>query len=411
AMDAHAYTFGRNIVFGRGMYAPGSEGGRSLLAHELAHVVQQSAAPPMVQREAVDDEEEEHEDAEEEADAMADAALAGERVPEPQHGGGERVQFRRRRRRRRRRGGRQRCNCYCHTEYGQGQGSTRSLSQLRGFAGDSRVANIHICRNWCAQLQPTVQNYVPPRAGAGPHGFPFASCGERGRRVRTYAAYRRPSQRPAQLRPGYVAQEQQPAQQQPQREFWLVQMLEPARAILQRRMPAEPGYLVVDEAFFRNVIGAQFTMSRVGAMGVNPTQGMNWITAGSIAAAAISATVLLAVIAAPAAPAAPAAAPPLAAAAETFASVGAAARAGYTFLQTAAANETVQTAMAAGAVCVIAMAPRTAEASGRIEAYPVLFVPEATLRRRVPQGTAVRPGTSIYFQDQVRYVIGGNVSS
>lgn len=41
AVDAVAYTVGHDIVFGTGQYAPGSAHGRSLLAHELAHVVQQ----------------------------------------------------------------------------------------------------------------------------------------------------------------------------------------------------------------------------------------------------------------------------------------------------------------------------------------------------------------------------------
>jgi hypothetical protein len=40
--DALAYTSGRNIVFGEGQYAPESAAGRRLLAHELAHVMQQS---------------------------------------------------------------------------------------------------------------------------------------------------------------------------------------------------------------------------------------------------------------------------------------------------------------------------------------------------------------------------------
>lgn len=42
AVGALAYTVGRHIVFGPGQYAPGSSAGRRLLAHELAHVAQQS---------------------------------------------------------------------------------------------------------------------------------------------------------------------------------------------------------------------------------------------------------------------------------------------------------------------------------------------------------------------------------
>ena len=41
AVNALAYTVGDDIVFGRGQYAPFSSGGQKLLAHELAHVVQQ----------------------------------------------------------------------------------------------------------------------------------------------------------------------------------------------------------------------------------------------------------------------------------------------------------------------------------------------------------------------------------
>jgi hypothetical protein len=41
AVDAEAYTVGRNVVFGGGRYTPASPRGNSLLAHELAHVVQQ----------------------------------------------------------------------------------------------------------------------------------------------------------------------------------------------------------------------------------------------------------------------------------------------------------------------------------------------------------------------------------
>ncbi|MCC4769557.1 DUF4157 domain-containing protein [Methanosarcina sp. DH2] len=41
-VNAHAYTVGRDIVFGAGQFAPGTQGGRRLIAHELTHVVQQS---------------------------------------------------------------------------------------------------------------------------------------------------------------------------------------------------------------------------------------------------------------------------------------------------------------------------------------------------------------------------------
>jgi hypothetical protein len=41
AVDAQAYTVGQHIVFGHGKYDPDSRGGQHLLAHELAHTVQQ----------------------------------------------------------------------------------------------------------------------------------------------------------------------------------------------------------------------------------------------------------------------------------------------------------------------------------------------------------------------------------
>ncbi|GAC1342995.1 MAG: hypothetical protein NVSMB27_02470 [Ktedonobacteraceae bacterium] len=45
AVNALAYTVGRDIVFGMGQYAPTSMIGKKLLAHELTHVVQQGSRP------------------------------------------------------------------------------------------------------------------------------------------------------------------------------------------------------------------------------------------------------------------------------------------------------------------------------------------------------------------------------
>jgi len=42
AVNALAYTVGRDIVFGEGQYMPGGSEGRGLLAHELTHVIQQT---------------------------------------------------------------------------------------------------------------------------------------------------------------------------------------------------------------------------------------------------------------------------------------------------------------------------------------------------------------------------------
>ncbi|MEP6620351.1 MAG: DUF4157 domain-containing protein [bacterium] len=56
SVHAQAFTVGRNIVFGAGHYAPHTDRGRRLLAHELTHVVQQSpdavGRPPRIQRQA-----------------------------------------------------------------------------------------------------------------------------------------------------------------------------------------------------------------------------------------------------------------------------------------------------------------------------------------------------------------------
>jgi hypothetical protein len=46
AISARAYTIGDHVVFGPDAYAPDSDAGRRLLAHELTHVVQQGHAPP-----------------------------------------------------------------------------------------------------------------------------------------------------------------------------------------------------------------------------------------------------------------------------------------------------------------------------------------------------------------------------
>lgn len=59
AIQARAYTHGRDIAFAPGEYTPESQEGRRLLAHELVHVLQQSRAtdgmaPPRINRQAKD---------------------------------------------------------------------------------------------------------------------------------------------------------------------------------------------------------------------------------------------------------------------------------------------------------------------------------------------------------------------
>lgn len=59
ALQAHAYTSGRHIVFGESRFAPATTQGRRLIAHELTHIVQQGDAargtinPPSIQRDAI----------------------------------------------------------------------------------------------------------------------------------------------------------------------------------------------------------------------------------------------------------------------------------------------------------------------------------------------------------------------
>jgi|GEM_PF-2200528 len=50
-VSARAYTVGEHITFSAGQFAPDTRQGQRLIAHELAHVVQQGSAAPWVQRE------------------------------------------------------------------------------------------------------------------------------------------------------------------------------------------------------------------------------------------------------------------------------------------------------------------------------------------------------------------------
>lgn len=68
---ARAFTIGNHVAFGAGEHNPGTPVGDALMAHELAHVVQQQGADPTVQRKPL--EVEGSEDAEDEADQAARA--------------------------------------------------------------------------------------------------------------------------------------------------------------------------------------------------------------------------------------------------------------------------------------------------------------------------------------------------
>ena len=54
ALNAAAFTVGADIAFARSCYAPASAGGRALLAHELAHVVQQANGPRVLARQTLE---------------------------------------------------------------------------------------------------------------------------------------------------------------------------------------------------------------------------------------------------------------------------------------------------------------------------------------------------------------------
>jgi hypothetical protein len=80
AVNAFAYTVGRDVVFGAGQYGPHTHHGKRLLAHELTHVVQQQliGAPDLVKTDrlgAIDSADERQ------ADAVADLVLAGQAPP------------------------------------------------------------------------------------------------------------------------------------------------------------------------------------------------------------------------------------------------------------------------------------------------------------------------------------------
>ena len=81
AVNALAYTAGRDVVFAEGEYEPGTSEGRGLLAHELTHVVQQVRTQSSLQASSVQDVDGE-DLAEREADAVTMQVLNGGSVPQ-----------------------------------------------------------------------------------------------------------------------------------------------------------------------------------------------------------------------------------------------------------------------------------------------------------------------------------------
>jgi hypothetical protein len=92
SQGALAYTIGNHVVFGQGHYQPGTPGGDALLAHELAHVVQQRGGGSAVQQLAVDDDQSSSELEADAAAATAVGALYGDNalasLPLRLHSGG-----------------------------------------------------------------------------------------------------------------------------------------------------------------------------------------------------------------------------------------------------------------------------------------------------------------------------------
>lgn len=74
AVNAHAYTVANNVVFGAGKYAPRTSEGRELIAHELAHTIQQQNATVAPQALEISEPDER---AEIDADRVAQASLSG----------------------------------------------------------------------------------------------------------------------------------------------------------------------------------------------------------------------------------------------------------------------------------------------------------------------------------------------
>ncbi len=75
AVNALAYTVGHHVAFGAGQLAPDTHRGRRLMAHELAHVVQQGGETGNLSALALDSPQGESERA---AERMADLVVAGE---------------------------------------------------------------------------------------------------------------------------------------------------------------------------------------------------------------------------------------------------------------------------------------------------------------------------------------------
>jgi hypothetical protein len=92
AVNALAYTVGKNVVFGAGQYAPGTMEGKRLLAHELTHVGQQKDGSTFQRRLTIGSPTDHFE---REAEAFATQIVSGESVqvkPSPVGAQGQTIQ-------------------------------------------------------------------------------------------------------------------------------------------------------------------------------------------------------------------------------------------------------------------------------------------------------------------------------
>jgi hypothetical protein len=80
AVNALAYTVGSDVVFGAHQHAPHSPAGRELLAHELAHVIQQRNASPASEQTRIS---QPSDSGEQEAESLSRSALLGDRIIQP----------------------------------------------------------------------------------------------------------------------------------------------------------------------------------------------------------------------------------------------------------------------------------------------------------------------------------------
>lgn len=85
AVQAEAFTTGKDIFFRSGKYNPGSSDGQKLLAHELTHVVQQGSVPPSSEMTVSSPDDA----SEREAGQVADSFNAGGQAAVSRQAGGE----------------------------------------------------------------------------------------------------------------------------------------------------------------------------------------------------------------------------------------------------------------------------------------------------------------------------------